>query len=80
MVFHGALREVVSMKGTLCQRRGHAARMAAVCLEVGGWQCGDLQEALGVSWAWEASGQAAATWGKDMRVIHGVGTIRTVEW
>lgn len=48
MVFHGALREVVSMKGTLCQRRGHAARMAAVCLEVGGWQCGDLQEALGL--------------------------------
>lgn len=77
--FHGALRGGWGHEGHSVSAQGACCGVAAVCLDVGGWYWGDLQEALGVSWAWEARGQATVTWGKDTGVIRGVGTICTVE-
>lgn len=73
MVYCGSLMEVVGVKGTVsvtCCGDG--------CSVFGyGWMA--AQEALQVSWAWEARGRAAVTWGKDMRIIHGVEATYAVE-
>lgn len=76
MAFYGALREVVGMKGMLCQCRGHGV----------GWLQMWMDGIAGTRrklWGWRGFGKQEIRLlqhGKDIGVIYGVETICTVEW